>query len=105
MPTRREFVLFLGQGAAIMALPQVISTIPVMQKKLALATDKPNTIRLHKFKFDYKAFAAVITSSVGAFLLTYKDELVLFLALVLAAIIILYSGIPLTEQMIWYLVG
>jgi hypothetical protein len=29
----------------------------------------------------------------------------LFLALVLAAIIILYSGIPLTEQMIWYLVG
>ena len=88
-----------------MALPQVISTIPVMQKNLALATDKPNTIRLNKFKFDYKVFAAVITSSVGAFLLTYKDELVLFLALVLAAIIILYSGIPLTEQMIWYLVG
>ena len=88
-----------------MALPQVISTIPVMQKKLALATDKPNTIRLHKFKFDYKAYSAVIASSVGAFLLTYKDELVLFLTLVLAAIIILYSGIPLTEQMIWHLVG
>ena len=105
MPTRREFVLFLGQGATIMALPQVIASVPVMQKKLALSTDNPKTIHLDKFAFDYKAFAAVITSSVGAFLLTYKDELVLFLTLVLAAIIILYAGIPLTEQMIWHLVG
>ena len=105
MTTRREFVLFLGQGATILALPRVISTVPNIQKKLALATDKPNAISLDKFKFDYKAYSAVIAGSVGAFLLTYKDELVLFLTLVLAAIIILYSGIPLTEQMIWYLVG
>ena len=105
MTTRREFVLFLGQGATILALPQVISTVPNIQKKLALATDKPNAINLDKFKFDYKAYSAVIASSVGAFLLTYKDELVLFLTLVFAAIIILYAGIPLTEQMIWYLVG
>ena len=51
MTTRREFVLLLGQGATILALPQVISTVPNIQKKLALATDKPDAISLDKFKF------------------------------------------------------